>query len=470
MKRKSVTLKKSRKRKVTTKHDHPFLCHLPNDKSKIKYLFYLRQLFPTIFQNATIYQIDPLQLVEKAQELLDKLSQTTNFKTLLQKKHDLLSLAISQRHKKLVSSTKLSPKALKEYRGRLCLRADKLVDNKLGKLSLVERISELRNTKVSLSELTDLVQVFILVQQSDGKIPDSRIKVKAILKKVGEPQLDYFTDQVTLERKVAPLELILGKRTIYLVKELIKDRMKKLLSKTVTTTKSIKMGLTLEEWPAFMALFRGCLGQDCSSQYSSVYALSPVERIFSIKGKSGPEECKGYVAGTMVQVGGRPALYVHTIAGPRVTGAEAKLILDGLYLNRKSLGVEAIILPSKRQLEDLVNYLDIKNTFNTLIASGKQRKIQYLDGPIRKKIESYVPADITYDYPEANRMGYLFVPSEDQLDDLDISLIIPLNYPSWNTPTLSLRQKDLLIQDFLKLGMKGQSKRISVAFKGDLKG
>lgn len=175
-------------------------------------------------------------------------------------------------------------------------------------------------------------------------------------------------------------------------------------------------GLTLKEQNPNSAIFRGCTAGDCSSQYSFPYPNDPNERVFYIYDKD--NHLKGAMSTTMVtKDSGETSLYVITISGNRVNSQDTELILQGLYKERKALGVSHIILPAKDNLMGLINFPLIRSVYSEAIEDGASTAITYQDQEIRKTIQDFQSEynSAEYDYMEKNKKGVVYVPKKSRV-------------------------------------------------------
>jgi HEAT repeat protein len=162
--------------------------------------------------------------------------------------------------------------------------------------------------------------------------------------------------------------------------------------------------LILRELPQWVGGFRGCIGRDCSTTYSSGYALSPIERIFVIYGSNG--DPKGYIHAQVVEADKKKTLFAHTITGPKLSQRDTHQILQALYESRGALGVEQIGL-------DVTNNGKIGNNeviavINSQLAQEKARTLFHIDEAVRPLIDN--TSTQPYDKLGKNYQLYLYEP------------------------------------------------------------
>lgn len=95
--------------------------------------------------------------------------------------------------------------------------------------------------------------------------------------------------------------------------------------------------LVLRELPPYLAIYRGCVGLDCSTSHSWAFPYSPLERNWWIETPAGDR--LGYISGNITTVNGEPCLYIRDVHGPKVKASDIELIFNGFYLSRELYGV-----------------------------------------------------------------------------------------------------------------------------------
>lgn len=100
--------------------------------------------------------------------------------------------------------------------------------------------------------------------------------------------------------------------------------------------------LVLRELPPYLAIYRGCVGMDCSTSASWAFPYSPFERDWFVEDEKGTR--LGYVSGNITTVDGQPCLYIRDIHGPGLTAEDLHIIVNGFYLARSKYGAELMTL------------------------------------------------------------------------------------------------------------------------------
>jgi hypothetical protein len=121
--------------------------------------------------------------------------------------------------------------------------------------------------------------------------------------------------------------------------------------------------LILREIPPYLAIYRGCVGNDCSTTQSWAFPYNPYERNWWIENEAGKH--LGYVSGAITLVQGVSCLYIRDVAGPGLKEHDNELVLNGLFLAKEKYGVSQMtIMPkvftnqnhTKAQEYELYNY------------------------------------------------------------------------------------------------------------------
>jgi hypothetical protein len=126
--------------------------------------------------------------------------------------------------------------------------------------------------------------------------------------------------------------------------ETLDRRMAKLyMSDTATiSTEVVERELILRELPPYLAIYRGCVGTDCSTSHAWAFPYSPMERDWWIETADGKR--LGYVSGNITKLNDRPSLYIRDIHGPGVTVEDIDTILSGFYLARSFYGADQMTI------------------------------------------------------------------------------------------------------------------------------
>lgn len=167
--------------------------------------------------------------------------------------------------------------------------------------------------------------------------------------------------------------------------------------------------ITLVEVPAWLAIFRGCVGGDCASKNLAAYANSPATRIFYVDtGKGTPG---GYVESAEVMSNGKKYLNVSTINGTKLNADHTEAIIRGLHEASSKLGVEGIILVKENQLALNYNYAIMRDRVLQMIKGKSEVPMEFTDADLRRALKEghFINSD-NYHSPDKIKSGILYTP------------------------------------------------------------
>lgn len=149
-----------------------------------------------------------------------------------------------------------------------------------------------------------------------------------------------------------------------------------------TDSLKVERELLLRELSPREAIFRGCVGNDCATASSTFVPYSPFVRNWWVEDELGNH--LGYVAATMTQIGEEKCLYVHDIAGPKLSAEDIPVIVKGLWLARDIYGVPKLALMGPNFITE--NHRpDHQKVLNDLVNRYTQiQKQKFLDADFRR--------------------------------------------------------------------------------------
>ena len=127
--------------------------------------------------------------------------------------------------------------------------------------------------------------------------------------------------------------------------ESLKSRVESLYSdpKATVEKERIVRSLILREVPPTLGIYRGVVGNDCSSANSMPFPYSPYERVWWIEDSKGVRF--GYVSGNITLVDDKPTLYIRDVQVPGIGEPWViDLVIKGLYLSRRYFGSDQMTL------------------------------------------------------------------------------------------------------------------------------
>ncbi|MBU6154182.1 MAG: hypothetical protein KGP28_07755 [Bdellovibrionales bacterium] len=217
--------------------------------------------------------------------------------------------------------------------------------------------------------------------------------------------------------------------------------------------------LRLIEVPATVGIFRGCTGGDCSSKYSFPYPNDPNEKVFFVMDEK--SKVKGYVAAT-VMAGQKKenVLYVHTIAGSRISSDDTRAILAGLNEEKKTFGAAGVVIPTVSQTKGLINYAPIRKVYSELHGNPEQVEITHHDESTREAIEKFEGNNSgSYDHQNKNKKGYRLreEPLRKSLGAIQVS--IEKSDRKWADPPAAMNKEESIAFAF-QLSLQGRNSEV----------
>ncbi len=142
--------------------------------------------------------------------------------------------------------------------------------------------------------------------------------------------------------------------------------------------RTVTKELILREVPPTLAIYRGVVGNDCSTERSFAYPYSPYERVWWVEKSDGTR--LGYVSGNITLVEDRPSLFIRDVQVPGLHGDDAAidLILAGFYLARPYYGVNQMTV------------MNTNFTFQNNLSSHREKLVQLLGAtsePVQQKFQ-----------------------------------------------------------------------------------
>ncbi len=170
-------------------------------------------------------------------------------------------------------------------------------------------------------------------------------------------------------------------------------------------SKIFEPAFVLQELAVFPALYRGCVGSDCSTSTSYIFPVSPFERVFTISRANG-ELPVGYAAGVTLTSGGKSTFYLRDVASDTLTAGEAGLLLAAFHTIKQELGVEQIALATRNVLASLSHNQGIQTEIHKW--SGEQSPLVFnpVDVQIRQQVLEKL-ASSSYDAVRAHQTGHI---------------------------------------------------------------
>lgn len=261
-----------------------------------------------------------------------------------------------------------------------------------------------------------------------------------LFSRAAEKQLDLgdgLADWDALAREADP-----ARGPAYL-RKLVQSAMKSLYAAQPTVRDTVIESLELVEVPPYIGTFRGFAGGDCATQVAFPFSYAPAESTYFIYDSRG--ELKGYAMTTNIRAEGKPAVYIHDIAGPRLSPRMMEIAIYGLSKLAKQDGARAM-LPDFNRIFLNSNYLDQRTTQQRLIAQPSVA-LEYTDAPERQLVAPFAQ-NANYDLPNQNLQGHFLAENKALEGSLRLE-IQPLAPPKPALEPLDHTEAVFLALDFL---------------------
>jgi hypothetical protein len=276
-------------------------------------------------------------------------------------------------------------------------------------------------------------------------IDSSETRILLLLQKLQENGTPWILD----ETPPALSSLISDSSRVEKLINGLKNRAVRLFTEKSETGKraEVHRQIVLRETPPYLAIFRGCVGNDCSTSSSTFIPYIPGSRNWWIEDTKGNH--LGYVAGAITMVDGKPNLYIHDVTGPGIARTDIALILTGLFQMRENYGADQMTIMSRAFTKE--------NHFPQLVAAlkkygykfSKSVKQKFTDEKIR---EEYFKDGGHYDTVSRHARVRKIDPPEALLSDVRATKIpnavLTVTEPSenperfWQILTLAARNDD----------------------------
>ncbi|MEK7690854.1 MAG: hypothetical protein AAB425_07525, partial [Bdellovibrionota bacterium] len=175
--------------------------------------------------------------------------------------------------------------------------------------------------------------------------------------------------------------------------------------------------LRLIEMPPWLSVFRGCVGNDCSTNSTFGVPNDPSDRVFFVQ-KPAERAPIGYVHLTEANTNKGPILYLHTIAGANLGPGELDQILYAVEKIAQSKRV-GLGIPSETQIRSLNRGNDFSGVAEAKWNQGERAALRDYGHKEYSNDARQVIADFPslrmsglYDSPQNNRVVRLLQPLE----------------------------------------------------------
>jgi len=491
----------------------PVLPPTATEMEKLRYLAAVKEYIPGLFDNATAYKVNLLDLLDKQQELVNTLNKVPEFqKNAGQRPLIKVTLEPDLTEKKILNQeavadwkeglqhqlgTLQSADISSEIKTRLQTAAKEMGQGTsqgfmTGLIKLVP--VEKSRTIFSMGREQQLEQLELLLPEDLSAsgfrgeqygVPTEGLTKKKVLdvltKKIaaentffGMAELQFaLQDQhgklpTTIQEANSIIEGISEEKIHALsaqkeLGEVSKEAAKLAAAKFDQSLKSfftkaqanslLTKPISLTEVPPSIGIFRGYMGGDCSSSFSFGYPWGPNERTFMIHGSDGT--LKGYLSSVIVKGDLQELnLYIHTINGSKISNSEAKAIIQGMSQIKEQLGVKSIVMPSVN-LFSINNYEAVRSAIQALSKGTPEVPLNYFDQYSRDHISKVASA--AYDRPESNPKG---IPYKERTEIQPLKVTITESPVHLVPKDITTGEAALIALDFKKISQDEMAERI----------
>jgi hypothetical protein len=215
--------------------------------------------------------------------------------------------------------------------------------------------------------------------------------------------------------------------------------------------------LILREAPPWIGIFRGCAGGDCSTSHSWAYGVSPTDRVFLVTGEDG--QLKGYTHGVILETDGKRSLFIHTIAGPKISADNTYQILQGMDMAKNRLGVQEITISDGGGSR--INYAPIVKVFQELAKNSAPKATKIIDSAVRPTVDA--KSNASYDKSDGFKTAYPLRVPKDEEHTMDVE--VREAGEAKLKDKISKGDALMLVADLRALGNNGAADRVAKAMK-----
>jgi len=235
-----------------------------------------------------------------------------------------------------------------------------------------------------------------------------------------EGNIDYLSEEELWKPALEKIITLLDKKKTFLenAESILKDGYKDLKGAGGTLKFNIPVGeeIFLTEVHPDLAILRGFVGNDCSTDVSFGFPYSPFERNYYVTDKN--HRFLGYAALSIVKARGKSAIFFHTIAGPEITQAQTDMILRGVLAARQKIGGENMFLPMDHRIGENINFMAIDEIMRRSVKDSPPEPMEWLDREYREVIIATGSSHF-YDHPDRNDLGR---PLNSSIDNLAVEV------------------------------------------------
>ena len=384
---------------------------LDSPHAQVEFLAASHRAIPPMLNAPATFDTDVAALLAIQNEVRARMRNAPAYARLLETRPDplLFDVDVSGAH---VESESLSPKALGAWRSELGSILAEATKSGMpsSRSELARRIDRELHVELQAGQLLKerglaLAELRTLALLDAGSEYDPALEgLRGWIDNLNEGDLDIFHEADAIRRGLGGSGLSQDQVTDLV--GALDTHVTAIAAQRVRSLSTFSGRMTIEDVPPDLAILRGFFGDDCATKYSASYPNSPLERTFYIYDENGAP--LAYAAATHILFGGKPALYLHTINGPNITTAQADEVLRAFDSLKPRLGVERIVLPIPKRINENMNFSRIKSAYYAAVEGGYEDGIQYRDSEVRWILNQTTESH--YDREDANTRGIEYAP------------------------------------------------------------
>jgi hypothetical protein len=185
-----------------------------------------------------------------------------------------------------------------------------------------------------------------------------------------------------------------------------------------TVEEVVEREFILKELPPYLAIYRGCVGYDCSTTHSWAHPYAPTERNWWVETKEGRR--LAYISGAITIVNGDKSLYIRDLAGHGLQVEDVPVILNALFLARSFYGAKHMTLMAEGFTSQNHRH-EIKEALRAYGGVAGIINQTFVDARIRDLLAARPSSTASYDSISTHTSVRMILPSKEALEFVRVS-------------------------------------------------
>ncbi len=372
---------------------------------------------PNFFFYAQLNRISYIQ-----QGLVMELMATPGFQEAFRSREPMTDLAVTVTKASEVEAQKFNDKEWKEFLEDDVLDEIKSAEEKIKeprKRTVAAVLEILRKNLIkgwnesfypeSSWFVSSRLKPYVVLATLARQAPDASLSdLKAQIPKLDVGALDYFQDAASWKPLFDDVAKLVKKKEDFptelaeAIANVYEDVNEDLYDQGPNVVLNLGDSITIREVHPNFAIFRGYVGNDCSTCFSPGFVLNPFDRYYYAFDSDGKR--LGYVGLSIVKIRGKKALLIHTIQGPDFSEKQTQLVMRAFKKAAPTFGAKRVVLSSDSNIDHNVNFSPIRRTMMAAVEGQKELPLTWADMKYREIIAKW-DSQMTYDDPKANPLG-----------------------------------------------------------------